>query len=232
MFGVGFLGNGEGFEDAAEGGDCPALLWGSFGHRDPRETQNSWIIPKDGKGLEDPQEERMRAHGMFSRRGGKSIGIWSSGLCSLVTGSRERLEPCQGRFRLDIGKRFLIQRVLGHWNSSPGNGHIPKAARAPGMFGQRFHGQGGIVGIVLSREGVGSMIPVGPVPLRIFQDSLTESQVISSRCLWEAVWEFRPGQGLSQGLRGEDPALQPRGSSRSLGVSSQHGRTNSWFSYG
>lgn len=32
---------------------------------------------------------------------------------------RDRLEVCQGRFRLSIRKRFFTHRVVGHWNRPP-----------------------------------------------------------------------------------------------------------------
>lgn len=64
--------------------------------------------------------------------------------------------------RLNIGKN---PSPRGCWalNSSPGNGHVPKPARAPGEFGQRSQGcpGWGDFGIV-PWPGVGSMILVDP----------------------------------------------------------------------
>ena len=41
------------------------------------------------------------------------------GLCSLVTGDRMRgnsLKFCQGKLRLDVRKKFFIERVVEYWN--------------------------------------------------------------------------------------------------------------------
>lgn len=43
----------------------------------------------------------------------------------LVTSDKtqgNRMDLSQGRCRLNFRRRFFIQRVFGHWNSSPGKG--------------------------------------------------------------------------------------------------------------
>ncbi|XP_074965174.1 uncharacterized protein LOC142064309 [Phalacrocorax aristotelis] len=103
------------------------------------------------KGLEQkPYEERLKSLGLFSLekrrpraalvvcsvlpRGGGGAG---ADLFSLVTNDRTRgngREMRQGRFRLDIRKRFFPQRVVERWNRLP-----REAVTAPSLMIFRKH---------------------------------------------------------------------------------------------
>ncbi|KAJ7402862.1 hypothetical protein BTVI_82713 [Pitangus sulphuratus] len=98
------------------------------------------------KGLEGkPYEEGLRTLAVFSlekwRLKGDLITAYNflvrgrggaeTDLCSLVTSDRTSgngLKLYQGRFGLDIRKRFFTQGVVGHWNRLP-----RKAVTAPSL---------------------------------------------------------------------------------------------------
>ena len=80
----------------------------------------------------------------------------SSKLSSLGPGTRPQgmsgAVPGQGQAG-DQGK-VLSPEGAGHCPGSPGNGHGPEAARAPGAFGHHSQAQGRIVGVSVQGQGL------------------------------------------------------------------------------
>jgi len=85
-------------------------------------------------GLFSLEKRRLRAEPIsvytFLKRGSGGGG---ADLLSLVTSDRtwaNGMKLCQGKFRLDIRKRFLTKRVVGPWNRLPG-----EVVTAPSLSG-------------------------------------------------------------------------------------------------
>lgn len=76
---------------------------------------------------------------------------------------RERVEPCQGRVRLDISERFSPCRWPGAGSGSPGSNDGPKAARAQRMFGQHFRHMVGLWGPDIEHD-ICQSLPTPDIP--------------------------------------------------------------------
>ncbi|KAK4818505.1 LOW QUALITY PROTEIN: hypothetical protein QYF61_014318 [Mycteria americana] len=81
------------------------------------------VCPKEGNqdGLGEEKAEGRPHHSVYNFLTGGSGG-GGADLLSLVTSNRTRgnvMKLRQGKFRLDIRKRFLTERVVAHWNRLP-----------------------------------------------------------------------------------------------------------------
>lgn len=78
------------------------------------------------------------------------------------------MKLCQGTFSLDIGTRFLPERMVSHWNGSPGKWPQHQICQ---------NSQNGalVMGLILGgparSTGLGLVVFMGPFQLEVFHDS-------------------------------------------------------------
>ena len=160
-------------------------------------------------GLEEGNQDGERYEGKTYKELLRSLGLWglekrrlrsdliavcsllkggsggrSADLLSLVTSNRTHgngMKLSQGKFKLDIRKRFFTERVLTHWTGFPGKwskhqARCPDVVQIVQMFRDHLHNDSYLCGLVLSSpvrsRKLDSVILMGPFPLEIFYDSM------------------------------------------------------------